>query len=58
MNEYVLALGMLLGGALLGYSIRAVIFIVRKNNLEFTITERLVQARETAQSIIDDATRR
>jgi ribonuclease Y len=55
MNEYVLALGMLLGGALLGYSIRAVIFIVRKNNLEFTITERLVQARETAQSIIDDA---
>jgi ribonuclease Y len=46
---------MLLGGALLGYSIRAVIFIVRKNNLEFSISERLLHARESAQALIDEA---
>lgn len=46
---------MLLAGALLGYSIRAVIFIIRKNNLEISVSERLVHARETAQKIIDDA---
>ena len=55
MNEYILALGMLLGGALLGYSIRAVIFIIRKNNIEFSISERLMHAREAAQSIVDEA---
>lgn len=55
MNEYVLASAMLLGGALLGYSIRALIFIVRKNNLEFSVSERLMHAKETAQKIIDEA---
>lgn len=55
MDQYILALGMLLGGALLGYSIRAVIFIIRKNNLEFSISERLMHAREQAQGIVDEA---
>jgi ribonuclease Y len=55
MDQYILALSMLLGGALLGYSIRAVIFIVRKNNLEFSISEKLMHAREQAQGIVDEA---
>lgn len=55
MDQYILALSMLLGGALLGYSIRAVIFIIRKNNLEFSISERLMHAREQAQGIVDEA---
>lgn len=55
MNEYVLALGMFASGALLGYAVRAVIFIVRKNSLEFTINEKLMRAREAAQSIQDEA---
>jgi ribonuclease Y len=55
MDELLLAGGMLLGGALLGYSIRAVIFIVRKNGIEFAISKRIMDARETAQAIIDEA---
>ncbi|HWC57496.1 MAG TPA: ribonuclease Y [Candidatus Paceibacterota bacterium] len=55
MNETLLALGMLLAGGLLGYSIRAVIFIIRKNNLEFSIAERLIHAKESAQKIVDEA---
>lgn len=55
MDSYVLALGILLGGALLGYSVRAVIFIIRKNNLEFKISERLMRAREQAQIITTEA---
>ncbi len=55
MSETIVALAMLLGGGLLGYSIRAVIFIVRKNNLEVAVAERLVNAREAAQKIIDEA---
>ncbi len=55
MNEYLLALGMFLGGTLLGYSIRAVIFIIRKNNLEFAIKERIIRTKTQAQGIIDDA---
>ncbi len=50
-----LALGMFLGGTLLGYSVRAVIFIIRKNNLEFAIKERIMRAKTQAQGIIDDA---
>lgn len=46
---------MLLGGAILGYSIRAIVFIVRKNNLEFSVSEKLMQARQHAQAILDDA---
>lgn len=41
-------------GIIIGYGIRAVIFIVRKNSLELTISERLLHARETAQQIIDE----
>lgn len=55
MDETLLAGGMLLGGALLGYSIRAVIFIIRKNGIEFSISERLIQAKEAAQLIIEEA---
>ncbi len=46
---------MLLAGGLLGYSVRAVIFIIRKNNLEFSISEKIMQARKAAQKIVDDA---
>lgn len=55
MNEYLLALGMFLGGTLLGYSVRAVIFIIRKNNLEFAIKERIIRTKTQAQNILDDA---
>ena len=58
MDEFWLAGGMLLGGALLGYSIRAVIFIVRKNSIEFAISKRIMDARQTAQSIIEEANER
>ncbi|HRH24723.1 MAG TPA: ribonuclease Y [Candidatus Paceibacterota bacterium] len=55
MNPILLAVGMLLAGGALGYSIRAIIFILRKNSLEITIGERLVHAKEQAQKIIDEA---
>jgi ribonucrease Y len=55
MNESLLAWAMLLGGGLLGYSIRAVFFLLRKNSLELSVSERIVNAREQAQKIIDEA---
>jgi ribonuclease Y len=55
MNPILLAVGMLLAGGALGYSIRAIIFILRKNSLEITIGERLMHAKEQAQKIIDEA---
>jgi ribonuclease Y len=55
MNPFLLAVGMLLAGGIIGYSIRAVIFILRKNSLELTIGERLMHAKEQAQKIIDEA---
>ncbi len=55
MNEYILASAMFLSGGLLGYCIRALIFVVRKNNLEFSVSERLLHAKEAAQKIIDEA---
>jgi ribonuclease Y len=55
MNETLLAWAMLLGGGLLGYSIRAVLFLLRKNSVELSISERLVHAREQAQKIVDEA---
>jgi len=55
MNDSLLAWGMLLGGALLGYSIRAVFFILKKNSLELSISEKLIHAREQAQSIVNEA---
>lgn len=55
MNPILLATGMLLAGGIIGYSIRAVIFILRKNSLELSISERLLHAKEQAQKIIDEA---
>lgn len=55
MNNFLLAVGMLLAGGIIGYSIRAVIFILRKNSLELTIGERMMHAKEQAQKIIDEA---
>ncbi len=54
MSETFTAFAMLAGGALLGYSIRAVMFIIRKNSLELTVSERLMQARKQAQKILDE----
>jgi hypothetical protein len=55
MNPILLAVGMLLAGGIIGYSIRAVIFILRKNNLELSVSERLIHAKEQAQKIVDEA---
>lgn len=55
MNPILLAIGMLLAGGIIGYSIRAVIFILRKNSLEISVSERLIHAKEQAQKLIDDA---
>lgn len=55
MSDTFIAFAMLLAGGMLGYAIRAVMFIVRKNNLEFSISERLMHAREAAQTILDEA---
>ncbi len=55
MNPFLLAVGMLLAGGIIGYSIRAVIFILRKNSLELAVGERLMHAKEQAQKIIDEA---
>jgi ribonucrease Y len=55
MSESLLAWAMLLAGGLLGYSIRAVMFLLRKNSLELSVSERLVHAREQAQKIVDEA---
>jgi len=56
MNEPFIAFAMLAGGTLLGYSIRAAMFLIKKNSLELTVSERLMQARKQAQKIIDEAT--
>lgn len=55
MNPILLAVGMLLAGGIIGYSIRAVIFILRKNSLEISVSERLIHAKEQAQKILDEA---
>lgn len=55
MNPVFIGGAMLLAGAIIGYSIRAVIFILRKNSLELSVSERLMHAREQAQKIIDEA---
>ncbi len=46
---------MLLAGGIIGYSIRAVIFILRRNSLELSVSERLMHAKEQAQKIVDEA---
>lgn len=55
MNPVLIGGAMLLAGGIIGYSIRAVIFILRKNSLELSVSERLMHAREQAQKIIDEA---
>ncbi len=55
MNEILLAFAMLLAGGMAGYSIRAVIFIIKKNSLEISVSEKILHAKEEAQKIIDDA---
>lgn len=58
MSESFIALAMLAGGTLLGYSVRAAIFLIKKNTLELKVSERLIEARKQAQKIIDDASKR
>ncbi len=55
MDNFILAIAMLLAGGALGYSIRAVIFVLRKNSVEFSVSQRLMHAREQAQKIVDEA---
>ena len=55
MNSAFIGFVMLLAGGLLGYSIRAVLFILKKNNLEHTVAERLLEAKQAAQKITTDA---
>jgi ribonucrease Y len=55
MSEAFIAFAMLAGGALLGYSIRAAMFLIRKNSLELTVSERLMEARKQAQKLLDEA---
>lgn len=55
MSETFIAFAMLAGGTLLGYSIRAALFLIRKNTLELTVSERLMEARKQAQKILDEA---
>lgn len=55
MNTFLLATGMLLAGGIIGYSIRAIIFILKKNSVELSVSERLIHAKEQAQKIIDTA---
>ena len=50
----VIAISLVLGG-ILGYTLRIVILLLRKNSLEISISERLLAAREQAQALIDDA---
>lgn len=55
MHPVVIAAIMFLAGAIIGYGLRAILFIVRKNSLELSISERMVHAREAAQKILTDA---
>ncbi len=50
-----LGIAILLLGGLLGYRIRVLVLLARKNSVEIAIKERLVHAREEAQKIIDEA---
>jgi ribonuclease Y len=45
----------LLFGILIGYILRIIILLARKNSLEISISERLLAAREQAQALVDDA---
>lgn len=58
MSDTFIAFAMLAGGTLLGYSIRAALFLIKKNSLELRISERIMAAKREAQKIIDDATQK
>lgn len=58
MSDTFIAFAMLAGGTLLGYSIRAALFLIKKNSLELRISERIVAAKREAQKIVDEATQR
>lgn len=49
-----IAVAILLGG-IIGYVLRIIILLARKNSLELSISERLLAAREQAQVLVDDA---
>jgi ribonuclease Y len=42
-------------GAVVGYVLRIIILLARKNSLELSISERLLAAREQAQALVDEA---
>ena len=48
------AIAIMLGG-ILGYVLRIIILLARKNSLELSISERLLAAREQAQALVDEA---
>lgn len=51
----VLAIIVAIAGIVIGYTIRALLFLLRKNSLELSVSERIMHAREQAQKIIDEA---
>jgi ribonuclease Y len=58
MSVYKIALIMLALGGALGYFIRSFVFLLRKNSLELTVSERLMKAKLDAQKLIDDANKK
>ncbi len=55
MHLSILIVATLLLGGVIGYVLRIIILLARKNSLELSISERLLAAREQAQELIDDA---
>jgi len=55
MHPSILIALVLLLGIVVGYVLRIIILLARKNSLELSISERLLAAREQAQALIDDA---
>jgi ribonuclease Y len=51
----VIAVVAIVCGIIIGYIARALILTIQKNNLERSVAERLLNAREQAQAIIDQA---
>ena len=46
---------MFLSGGLLGYLVRSILLVIRKNTLERSIAARLMHAREQSQTILEEA---
>lgn len=55
MSLFAVAAVMLTAGFLLGYLVRAFIFLLRKNSVELAINERLMKAKIEAQKLIAEA---